>query len=1069
MPVTTASKAPQGNDHLYGGDGDDWITDYENDDFIHGGAGNDYINAGPGVLDTSHGGDGDDEVHGGDGVDEVFGDDGNDRLYGDGDTDLILGGDGSDFMDGGDSVDEMFGGNGNDWMRGGVGDDNINGGSGNDLMEGGLGPTANDGDRLNGDTAPGALPVIEYNGDGTEGDMDIASYENVSFSIVASLQDANANGTSSNLLDTYALVEGLVGSAQDDTLTGADADGTAGNGVNNYLIGGGGNDILAGLGDDAGINPDTLAAEASRIDFIFGDEVVVDNDLYWIGDARHSATNIIDTTVGVSGYIENWYGTGETRVAFIDTASGVKSLGHILGDHGAAGDADVAIYRGNRSDYTVEHINLNGQDVVRITDLRSATDANGNPVATDGVDVLVDVEIARFADGDFLLVSSPPTDIVWNADTSGSTGLLSHMATLSALPDGGDYSYEIRPDSASGFTLFPGGSGELYRSGGNIGDNSDLTLNLRATNATGDNYDETVHIRTGSNGANTLIGGSGTDVVYARSGNDVVNGNDGDDAIFGQGGNDTIDGGAGDDTIFWNATGLGGAVFGNPFFIGSTDGRDVVNGGSGKDTFTLSSTVLGSGSNVDETFDIWTRAAAGSTFGALAAATEIIVTRNGTIVAELAGIEEIVINTGPGNDTVTTHGDFTGTSLLQSTITINGEDGDDTVDISDQTSNHRVVFRGGAGTNVLIGEHRPQDVLENAAMAGAPGTSGGNGDPSAGGSGSGSGDGSSLGDDLDDGDETDGEGSTGDGSDDMSDDDASTGTSPTEVPQILPLAAGTTHLGTPDPDVMIGDGGDDVLSGGAGDDLIKGGDGSDVIMGGDGKDDLFGGAGHDMIFGDAGNDRIFAGDGDDVVEGGSGWDTVYLGAGDDRVIATVYDGKDVYWGDAGQDTLDYSAITANLTVDLGNGLLQHGSVSSDHTNTDTIFGFENVIGGTGNDTIFASSVANVMDGGLGDDTFVFRSAGDADGDRIAGFQPGDKIDLSGIDANAGTAGNQSFVLYAGSVFTAVGQVMVTSQTGPDGEHTIVKGHMSADGSSDFTIDLKGHHDLTASDFTGVVN
>ena len=373
----------QGNDHLYGGAGDDWITDYENDDFIHGGDGNDYISAGPGVLDTNHGGNGDDEVHGGDGIDEVFGDDGDDRLYGEGDTDLMMGGDGHDYMEGGDSVDEMFGGNGNDWMRGGVGDDNINGGSGNDLLEGGLGPVANDGDRLNGDTAPGALPIIEFNGDGTEGDMDIGSYEDVQIAIFANMQTANANGTSSNLLDTYALLEGLVGSAQNDTLTGADANGAAGNGVNNYLVGGAGNDTLTGLGDDNGLDPTTGLPAAGRIDYIFGDSVVVDNDLYWIGDDRHVASG----HGNVTGTIANWKGTGETRVVFQD-----GTLGHVLGDNGADG-VDTAIYRGNRADYTIEDIVVNGQQAIRITDLRDPGDAT-----FDGIDILVGVEFAEFAD-----------------------------------------------------------------------------------------------------------------------------------------------------------------------------------------------------------------------------------------------------------------------------------------------------------------------------------------------------------------------------------------------------------------------------------------------------------------------------------------------------------------------------------------------------------------------------------------------------------------------------------------------------------------------------------------------
>ena len=540
------------------------------------------------------------------------------------------------------------------------------------------------------------------------------------------------------------------------------------------------------------------------------------------------------------------------------------------------------------------------------------------------------------------------------------------------------------------------------------------------------------------NGVEQIRFGSSTfNLVLGTIGTNTLAGGNGADLLLGFGGNDIIGAGAGNDVIVWNAS------------TNSTDGRDIVDGGTNTaagDTFVVN------GSSAAETFRIYTRVewlALGGTNTTTGhtlqnAISEIVITRqtgigqggtpnNSNVIAELRNVEELVINTGAGSDNVVIAGSFNPTHLAYNTIHINDADGGDTVDITGLTSDHRIVFNTDANGEV-IGDLRPQDIVNNE-----------------GGSVSG------------------GSGSAHHGSHDMSDDDESTGTPPTEVPQTPPLAAGTTHLGTPDPDVMIGDGGDDVLSGGAGDDLIKGGDGSDVIMGGDGKDDLFGGAGHDMIFGDAGNDRIFAGDGDDVVEGGSGWDTVYLGAGDDRVIATVYDGKDVYWGDAGQDTLDYSAISANLTVDLGNGLLQHGSVSSSQSNMDTIFGFENVIGGTGNDTIIASSVANVMDGGLGNDTFVFRSAGDADGDTIAGFQPGDKIDLSGIDANAETAGKQSFVLYAGSVFTAVGQVMVTSQTGADGEHTIVKGHMSADGSSDFTIDLKGHHDLTASDFMGVVN
>ena len=108
-----------------------------------------------------------------------------------------------------------------------------------------------------------------------------------------------------------------------------------------------------------------------------------------------------------------------------------------------------------------------------------------------------------------------------------------------------------------------------------------------------------------------------------------------------------------------------------------------------------------------------------------------------------------------------------------------------------------------------------------------------------------------------------------------------------------------------------------------------------------------------------------------------------------------------------------------------------------------------------------------MDGGGGHDTFVFNSAADADGDRINGFAPGDKIDLSGIDADQGAAGSQSFVLFAAGDFSAAGELRVSFEMRDDGEHTIIAGNVDDDLDADFEIDLTGHHMLDASDFNGV--
>ena len=116
---------------------------------------------------------------------------------------------------------------------------------------------------------------------------------------------------------------------------------------------------------------------------------------------------------------------------------------------------------------------------------------------------------------------------------------------------------------------------------------------------------------------------------------------------------------------------------------------------------------------------------------------------------------------------------------------------------------------------------------------------------------------------------------------------------------------------------------------------------------------------------------------------------------------------------------------------------------------------ENVNTGSGNDTITASNAANVMNGGAGNDIYKFVSASAADGDTILGFEPGDRVDLTAIDTDAGTAGDQAFALVTGA-FTAAGQLAVTF----DGDVTVITGNVDADADADFTIEIAGNHSLT---------
>jgi hypothetical protein len=100
------------------------------------------------------------------------------------------------------------------------------------------------------------------------------------------------------------------------------------------------------------------------------------------------------------------------------------------------------------------------------------------------------------------------------------------------------------------------------------------------------------------------------------------------------------------------------------------------------------------------------------------------------------------------------------------------------------------------------------------------------------------------------------------------------------------------------------------------------------------------------------------------------------------------------------DSISFATFTANVNISLA---------SSDAVDTGAgifiLYGFENLTGGTGNDTLTGNGLANRLDGGAGDNTLtggngadVFVYATSHDTDTIADFSKtqGDKIDLSGL-------------------------------------------------------------------------
>jgi Ca2+-binding RTX toxin-like protein len=78
------------------------------------------------------------------------------------------------------------------------------------------------------------------------------------------------------------------------------------------------------------------------------------------------------------------------------------------------------------------------------------------------------------------------------------------------------------------------------------------------------------------------------------------------------------------------------------------------------------------------------------------------------------------------------------------------------------------------------------------------------------------------------------------------------------------LVLGTGLIGGNLPGIISGTDGNDVMDGRGGDDFLFGNGGNDTILGGIGNDRLFGGAGNDLLDGGPGNDRLIGGAGKDV-------------------------------------------------------------------------------------------------------------------------------------------------------------------------------------------------------------
>lgn len=433
----------------------------------------------------------------------ISGTKGDDVIVAKGGDDFVFGKGGNDLICGGSGVDVLFGGGGNDKLNGGSAGDLLVGQLGNDTLKGGVDP-----DWVYFDGAPG--PV--------EADIDAGT----------------ATGEGNDKL--VSGIEGLVGSAFDDTLKGDDA--------TNFLIGNDGNDTINGFGDIDLIDPG------------------LGNDIVDGGDTPGSGFDLdIVYFTGTPGVVVNLQtgtatgGQGTDDLANLEAVVGSDGNDDITGDNGSN------ILFGGLGDDTIDGGGSQAIDYASYWFAANAIDANlETGVATgEGTDTLQNIDgLLGTIDFDDTLTGDNEDNYL---DGDGGNNIL---------------------DGQGGQDLFLGAGGDDTIIGG-PGDFDmvdyfcgvcDLDANLLTGDITGDGNDTVSGIEAvgAADGDDTLIGDEGDNIFFGWGGTDTIEGLGGNDKLDGGGGTNDLDGGPGtadqcvNYTVYANCEDLSGPVPNHPLY-----------------------------------------------------------------------------------------------------------------------------------------------------------------------------------------------------------------------------------------------------------------------------------------------------------------------------------------------------------------------------------------------------------------------------------------------------------------------------------------------------------------------
>jgi Ca2+-binding RTX toxin-like protein len=943
----TPNSGAESSEVIVGTDRADLIYAQGGDDTVYGDAGNDKIYGGYGI-DRLYGGDGNDTIYGGDNPDLIDGGSGDDMLYGESSgsdingQDQVIGGSGNDYVSGGTGIDKLLGGTGDDYIDGGQDTDpNTHGDDGNDIIDGGSGTDVlygDNGDDLimdgadvdisfggNGDDimrvgdiaqALGAGPDEVLGGDGITDEGNTPG--SVGFDIMDfSLQQIRAEGVTYDLdqqqnpltaingqqtVPAAFQIEGLIGSAGNDTLSG--------DGGNNWIIGGAGNDTL-----DGDVGNDVIVGGSIRLDALIGKYESApgvlstydhNNNNAGITAADQLQDAQYDGASHRVGYTDT-LATSGTNAGIIDAANaqlgGVDYDKHftemlrsaqfkdlVLGDAAGTtltGQSDTLVLQGTRDDYVVQEVVFAGHKVLRITG------------ATTGSDLVVDVNTFRFVNGttsttySFEQMVQPRLSVsdVFVGEGLNGTHPMTFTITLSSKSNSDvTVSYAFANGTAtagSDYTATPGTltfkAGEITKTVtvnvlGDAVQEGNETLTLTLSNPVNAEIAHGVAVGTILN--DDLVGTPGANVLTAPN-LGVTNGITLDYYISGLGGNDTLTGGNGNDLL-----------------DGGT-GNDTMSGGLGSDTYIVAQ----SGDIVIE--------AAGD-LNSIDTVQASIATYALTVNVENLVYTGTQNFTGTGNDLANVITGAGGNDRLSGGAgndTLNGGAGNDTLDGG--TGNDTMV--GGTGNDTYVVDSAG-DVVTEASNEGT----------------------------------------------DIVNTTLAAYTLTANVENLTFTGTGDfAGTGNDLANVINGGGGNDTLLGGAGDDTLNGGAGNDTLKGGAGNDALTGGAGNDTLDGGTGNDTMVGGAGNDtyLVDSLNDRITESNNGGTDTVITTLAS----YTLANNLENLTYSGTAA--FVGTGNGA---DNILTGGDGNDTLIGLggaDQLLGGAGADVfVFKatsdSSVAN---------------------------------------------------------------------------------------------------------------